>query len=382
MAHFPLIFYIVGVVLSTLLCSSCKEGNKTSSNAGSETAASTSTTSHLNSLDQKTTFWSGKVGGRTLKLYLSVNDTIVEGQAYFASGQYKPLKGFGAIRKDSIVIGLSDFMYSSTPSDVDNGGLSLKLSANQLVGKWKGASDKSVVGVQFKRMDMGYTINHSLLVYAIAKENVDLDYFIPRLEMKGNPSIEKAFYNQLALPFEQDFQSKKESAQIWLKKQAEQRNTTSDTMKSAFGSECDYKVIFATPSVLSIEQRGIVYTNRDNGLPWFLTHTFDMRSGKVIELAELFKDGFDYRSFIWNYCRKELQSNYGLLQPGDRLDKQPKAFDCFYFTSNALVIQFKALEVSPDFYGFGMPNVAIPFSALMPHLNPLNDLIQTIERER
>lgn len=382
MYRFSIILFIYGIVLATLLCSACKDGNKTNNQIGAEKSALPTYSSKLKSLDQKTTFWSGKVDGRTLKLYICVKDSIVEGQAYFAVGQYKPLRVSGAIRKDSIIINLSDFLFSIAPSAVDNGTLSLILSDMQLVGKWMGASDKSVVGVQFDKIDLGYAINHSLLAYAIAKENVDLDYFIPRLELKSNPSFEKAFYNMLALPFEQEFQVKKDSAQIWVKQQTELRKTTSDTIKSAFGSECDYKVIFASPSVLSIEQRGFVYTNRENGLPWFKTYTFDVRLGKEITLAELFKDGFDYRSFIWNYCRKELQSNYGLLQPGDPLDKLPNAFDCFYFTSHALVIQFKAFEVSPDFYGLGMPNVAIPFSVLRPYLRQTNDIISTIERER
>jgi hypothetical protein len=385
MVNCRLFLTLLGALCGVILLLSCKKSSQASNTLDNDSTRTNASNSSSLSINKKTTFWSGTVNGHPFKLYLRVEDTLANGQAYFADADFRPLDVLGAIRADSLILDLTDVVFEQVESGYQHnqlaqGKLHLAVVNDQLRGRWLSDQVAQSTPVTLNRTPLDYQLSHVLRKYAKEQDQVSLEYLIPQLAIKAKPEVEKVFKEKVTTAYEQDFQSKKDSVQSWLKSQAVLRKDNPGIPQSGYGEHSDYRVTLATPSVLSLQQQGYFFTGGAHGMPWIAANTFDMRSGRVIELDGLFKTGFDYRLFIWNYCRKELQHNYGLLQPGDEWDKQPEAFSCFYFTTNALVIQFQAYEVGP--YVAGMPNVSIPYSSLKPHLNPSNNIIQMIERER
>ncbi|MBX3061720.1 MAG: DUF3298 domain-containing protein [Anaerolineae bacterium] len=89
--------------------------------------------------------------------------------------------------------------------------------------------------------------------------------------------------------------------------------------------------------------------------------TFDLVSGKVVELADLFKPASDYLKFISDFATADLKTRDLLLFPEGALPTADN-YAVWTLTSEGLMITFNVYQVMP--YAAGPQSVTIPYEEL------------------
>jgi hypothetical protein len=131
-----------------------------------------------------------------------------------------------------------------------------------------------------------------------------------------------------------------------------------------------YKVRYAKKNILSITVIYDLYTGGAHGLEIQRGYTFNLKTGDIITLKELFHKGFDYDKVIKSSILEDIRKNPGDYFPIDTTSIQNVPWDeRFYLEEDNLVIHFGAYEIAP--YAAGLPEFRIPFSKLKFHSKKL-----------
>lgn len=107
---------------------------------------------------------------------------------------------------------------------------------------------------------------------------------------------------------------------------------------------------------------------------------FDLKTGNVLSLNDLFKKDSNYLEKISKFATGKLSQELGsdvLLKEG--VSPQPENFKNFKISDNAIEFQFQTYQVA-EFYGAGAPTVSIPLEVLENEIEPssvLGDKINT-----
>lgn len=129
----------------------------------------------------------------------------------------------------------------------------------------------------------------------------------------------------------------------------------------------NYDVNLATDSYLSLSFFGFSYGNGDAyGVQRNFTLTYDLKSGKLLKLSDIFKPGSEYLEFISTYSINELSGGPFPLRM-EALAPQAANFNNWHVTSNGITFAFEGCKIRNC--ASGDRNVSIPFSALKPFLN-------------
>jgi len=161
--------------------------------------------------------------------------------------------------------------------------------------------------------------------------------------------------------------------------QAAEASTTSELGSDLSG---DYTVELANDSLVSVRfdiggySAGAAHGNSSTSVL-----NYDIKNGKVLKLADLFKSGSKYVSAISAYCIKDLKKqskSNGDILPDEMIETGagPKAenFSSWAISKRGLVIIFDAYAVGP--YAAGPQEVLIPYSVLKDMMNPDGPLAQ------
>jgi len=137
----------------------------------------------------------------------------------------------------------------------------------------------------------------------------------------------------------------------------------------------DYSVVMYDENGISVCLDIYPYLGGAHGMLYFETINFDLEKMSLIELEELFVDGYDYLGIISEYCRENLTE-----QMDDRdyeLDEQwledgtdpghTDNFTNFLVTPSELIIKFPAYQVAP--YAAGDFTVIIPYEEFKGNLD-------------
>lgn len=131
------------------------------------------------------------------------------------------------------------------------------------------------------------------------------------------------------------------------------------TSVESYDLQGQYTVHFNGDNLLSVEQQGYIYTGGAHGMTLFNAATFDLTTGRELELADLFKNGSNYLERI----NKEVAAQ---VADESRMFFGPvevKNGDTFYFNKNGdLVIAYEPYEVAP--YAAGIIRFTIPCTQL------------------
>jgi hypothetical protein len=161
----------------------------------------------------------------------------------------------------------------------------------------------------------------------------------------------------------------------WAADQAELENQESSTLTSSLNIA--YNISLATDDVISTKFdigtyfQGAAHPNSNSRVL-----NYDLKAGKPIRLADLFKPGAKYSQTISSYSIKELkkQSQKGgeamfddeWVQKGAGAD--PDNYKSWVITKKGLGITFDSYQVAP--YAAGPQYVLIPYSALKDLIKP------------
>lgn len=135
-----------------------------------------------------------------------------------------------------------------------------------------------------------------------------------------------------------------------------------------------YQVMLAQDDLISVEfdienyYQGAAHPNTFTEVV-----NYDLKNGKQLKLADLFKPGAKYLQAIANYCIADLKKqakDKGLLDDEIQNGAAPNAknYQSWTITRKGLGINFDAYQVGP--YAAGPQYVLVPYSALKDVINP------------
>ena len=184
--------------------------------------------------------------------------------------------------------------------------------------------------------------------------DIDIEYpFITGLPLltaaKVNTEIQKDI-DALAIAFKQD---------------AETTDGASTTEKSALLVR--YNVLYQDPRLVSIRFDIAVYSaGAAHPNSFTTTLVYDLGTGIVVRLADIFKKGVDPLAFLSSYTAKALMARNGLAGSADMVaaGTAPKAenFKSYLVTREGLLVIFDPYQVAA--YAAGPQEVVVPWSAL------------------
>lgn len=107
---------------------------------------------------------------------------------------------------------------------------------------------------------------------------------------------------------------------------------------------------------------------------YVVNYSFD--TGKVLNLADLFKPDTDYLKLISDYCITELKTKDFFAFP-EGADPKPENYQNWNLTPYGLQITFPPYQVAA--YAAGFVRITIPYNVLKPQLNPTGPLMYIIK---
>lgn len=182
---------------------------------------------------------------------------------------------------------------------------------------------------------------------------------IPVITGSSNKNAQKSFNQQM----EKDILKFKAS----LDKEALEFQKESKERKGRFiqyTARTDVKTLYNKNNILSIAVLYYQFTGGAHGATTQVTYNFDLTTGQVINLKNLFKEGFDYKTAINQEVNEQnKQRIIANNLTGTFYDKTISAnFQNFYFQDNSLVMYFQPYDI--DCYAAGIIRLKVPFSKL------------------
>jgi len=247
-----------------------------------------------------------------------------------------------------------------------------------LAGNWskpvdqKDSDKKTAFSVH--EQPISFTGDVDLVSKQIKENNKKLNYEIavqyPQLTGGNNPNLEK--FNQAARAavtrkvagFKKDMTPD------------EGENTEETRPEDSMASDLtiSYTVALAQDDLVSIDfEVSSYFQGAAHPNSYSDTLNFDMKNGKPLKLADLFKPGVKYLQAIANYCIADLkkQANEKGLMP-EEIEKGAAAKADNYLgwtlTKKGLGVEFDPYQVGP--YAAGPQFVVVPYSNLKDLINP------------
>ncbi|HBH0180879.1 TPA: DUF3298 and DUF4163 domain-containing protein [Clostridioides difficile] len=161
-------------------------------------------------------------------------------------------------------------------------------------------------------------------------------------------------------------------------KEAKQYLKDNPDEKNKFVANVDFELKKNTDSALSIKVRYYTYSGGAHGFYQDIAYNVDMRTGKFLELMDLFKDNTKYKEVIDEEIKRQIaelekkdEENIGIYN-----FKGIKENQNFYLQDENLVVYFDLYDITP--YVAGIPefsiNKALISSMLKPEYVDLFDL--------
>jgi len=217
---------------------------------------------------------------------------------------------------------------------------------------------------------IAFTGDVDLVLKQIKESNKKLMYEIdaryPQLTGGSNPNFEK--FNQVARA-----SVLKEVAEFrkGMQPQEGEESPSENSMPSDLS--ISYEVGLAQDDLISVEYSvGSYYQGAAHPNTFTEVVNYDLKNGKQLKLADLFKPGSKYLQAIANYCIADLkkQKDKGLDDAGieSGAAASAKNYKSWMIMRKGLGINFDAYQVGP--YAAGPQFVLVPYSSLKDVINP------------
>lgn len=201
----------------------------------------------------------------------------------------------------------------------------------------------------------------------------EIDARYPQLTGGSNPNFEK--FNQLV----RGSVTKKMAG---FKKDMAPDESEEPRPEGSMGSDLNvsYEVAVAQDDLISVEfSVGSYYQGAAHPNTFSEVFNYDLKNGKQLKLADLFKPGAKYLQAIANYCIADLKKqakDKGLEGAEIENGAAPNAknYQSWTITRKGLGINFDAYQVGP--YAAGPQFVLVPYSNLKDLINPEGSIAQ------
>ena len=250
-----------------------------------------------------------------------------------------------------------------------------------LAGNWsKPPSDKASdkkTAFSLHEEPISFTGEVEIVPKQIKESNKKLMYEIeaqyPQLTGGNNPNFEK--FNQAARA------SVTKKVADFRKEMAPQEGEE-PRPEGSMGSDLNvsYNVALAQDDLVSVEfEVGDYYQGAAHPNSYTEVLNYDLKNGKQLKLADLFKPGAKFLQAIATYCIADLKKqgkDKGLLD--EEIERgasaSPKNYQSWTITKRGLGINFDSYQVGP--YAAGPQFVLVPYSTLKDLINPEGPIAQ------
>jgi hypothetical protein len=326
----------------------------------------------------QTKHFKGSIGS-TLDLQMKLvrnGDQLTGSYFYQKVGTRITLKG--TVDKDGN-LALDEFDPSGKQTGVFKGLWQIKAQDGlaTLAGNWskppgeKGDDKKTAFSVHEEPIYFSFDVD---VVAKSIKENnkklmYDIDAQYPQLTGGNNPNFEK--FNQLA----RMVVVKQVSG---FKKDLQPEEGEEPRPEGSMGSDLGvgYTILLARDDLVSVQfDIGSYYQGAAHPNSHTETLNYDLRNGKQLRLADLFKPGAKYLQTLSTYCITDLkkqfkEKNAELLEDELKEGAAPTAknYESWTITKQGLGINFDSYQIAP--YAAGPQFVMVPYSALKDLIKP------------
>lgn len=259
-----------------------------------------------------------------------------------------------------------------------------------IAGNWNKPNSNKKTAFSLHEEPIAFSGGVEIAAKHIKEKNKKLKYEIdaeyPQLTGSTNPNFEKFNQATRALVLRKVSDFRKEMApQVGDEASLDSPDIGSESMGSDLG--IGYSVALATDDLISIEfSFGSYYSGAAHPNSYTEVVNFDLKNGKPIKLADLFKSGSKYLQAISTYSIQDLKKQSKEKGADSMLDDDwiqrgagPKAdnYKSWSITQTGLLINFDSYQVAP--YAAGPQEVLIPYSALKDIINPEGPIAQFVK---
>jgi len=241
----------------------------------------------------------------------------------------------------------------------------------KIAGNWTAPNGTQPTAFSLHQEPIEFTGPVEIATKQINENNKKLNYEIaveyPQITGSTNPAVEK--FNQQA-----KVQVTKEVSEF----RAAMVESAGEEFATTSGSDLGigYTVALARDDLISVEfSTGSYYRGAAHPNSHSQVLNFDLKNGKPLRLADLFKPGAKYLQAIANYCIKDLKKQSKAKE--DMLDDTSiqegagpdlKNYRSWTITRKGLGINFDSYQVGP--YVAGPQFVLVPYSAIKDIVKP------------
>jgi len=207
-----------------------------------------------------------------------------------------------------------------------------------------------------------------------------IEAFYPQITGGSNPNFEK--FNQLVRSL-----VTKELAEF--RKEMAPKEGEEPRPEGSMGSDINvaYTIALAQDDLASIRfDVGSYYQGAAHPNSFTTVVNYDLKNGKQLKLADVFKQGSKFLQVISTYCINDLKKQ-GKAQGSDAMLEDDwiqrgagptlKNYQSWTITKKGLGINFDSYQVAP--YAAGPQFVMVPYSAIKEHVNPDGPLGQLVK---
>ncbi|WP_083967578.1 DUF3298 and DUF4163 domain-containing protein [Bacillus thermotolerans] len=128
--------------------------------------------------------------------------------------------------------------------------------------------------------------------------------------------------------------------------------------------------------ILSIALYAYSYTGGAHGLTTIKTLTFDLASGKLYTLSELFKEGADYENVLLGLIKDQVKARDIPVITGE---VTPPENDHFYVADKSLVLYYQLYDLAPYVYGITYFPISIyDLQDIIDENGPLGEMLGSV----
>lgn len=119
---------------------------------------------------------------------------------------------------------------------------------------------------------------------------------------------------------------------------------------------------FHTDELISLPVTYYQYTGGAHGLTTKVAYNYNLKTGKILKLKDLFKEGFDYKSIIDKKVREDIEKEKDIYFENGALFKGISENQAYYLNRDSIIVYFQQYEIAP--YSSGIREFKIPYEEL------------------
>ena len=136
------------------------------------------------------------------------------------------------------------------------------------------------------------------------------------------------------------------------------KNSENDVPAFPFEVNSQYTITENNDYLISLYNDYYEFLGGAHGITIRTSYNIEKKSGKMLKLSDLFKEGYDYKSVINSYIRKQIENNQkDYFESSDKF-KGISDDQGYYISGSNIIIYYQQYEIAP--YAGGIREFRIP----------------------